>query len=640
MDILSRLNPIQQEIVKDTEGQVLTLAGAGAGKTRVLTHRIAYLIQCGLRPWQILSVTFTNKAAREMKDRVIQLVGAGGDDLWIGTFHSTCNRILRRFSEQAGLTKNFTIIDEKDRTKLVKQCMEACGVEYEPDVIISAIGTAKNDLLSPEDLHGLADSKHERDVANVYMEYEAKKNLLGYIDFDDMIYKTVRLLQNNPDIRELYSNQFRYVMADEGQDTNAAQYKLLDLFTSHHGNLFVVADIDQSIYRWRGAKVQNMIRFQEAYPDSRIHRLEQNYRSTSTIVQAANAIIKNNEERIEKTSWTENPLGDPIVIYGADDDAREADFVSSAIRRIMEVEGRPHSDFAVLYRTGRQSRMIELSLTQAGLSYQVIGGKSFYDRKEIKDLVAYLRVIANEFDALAAERIINVPKRGIGDTTVKKIDEYAKQTGIPFSKALNYLSDIPKLSKGTVTKIEVFVEFINQLRDFASQPGTTVYMVIKEIFNRTGFMDQYDPNKEEDEGRIENIQELLRVANEWDKNNEEEKTLADFLSETTLSSDSDELEDDDKVTLMTIHASKGLEYPYVFIVGFEESIFPHSRSLGDPAELEEERRLAYVAVTRAEKKLFITFCKSRYDYNDPRPKYNRPSRFINEIPKELIKKIG
>lgn len=638
-DVLSRLNPIQQEIVKDTEGMILTLAGAGSGKTRVLTHRIAYLIENHVRPWNILAVTFTNKAAREMKERIVSISGPEANDIWIGTFHGICHRILRRHGNEIGLT-NFIIVDEKEKKQLIKQACEACSIDYDADFVGNVIGNAKNDLLSPEQCIIRAQSKHEKDIANVYMEYERLKQEQSYIDFDDMIMKTVMLLQNVAEVREGYQNQFRYVMADEGQDTNPAQYTLLNLLTAHHGNLFIVADIDQSIYKWRGAKVQNMIKFQEAYPDARLYLLEQNYRSSANIVNAANAVIEHNEERIEKTSWTDNPEGDPISVFQADDDSREADFVASEIQHIVMTENRAYRDFAVLYRTGRQSRQVELAMTQLGIRYQVVGGSSFYDRREIKDIVAYLRVIANEFDALAMDRIINVPKRGIGDTTVGKIEDYAKECGIPFSKAVEKIEDVDKISKATKTKIQAFVDMIADLRSFAENGDNTIVDIIQEVFQKTAYLEQFDPEKDEDATRLGNIDELLNVASEWDQQAEEGKTILDFLSETTLSSDVDDMDDGDYVSLMTVHSSKGLEFPYVFIIGAEENIFPHSRSLGDPAEIEEERRLAYVAITRAEQKLYITHCTNRYDYNDPRPKYNKPSRFIAEIPKGLIRRIG
>jgi DNA helicase-2/ATP-dependent DNA helicase PcrA len=638
-DLISKLNPVQQKIVKDTEGQVLTLAGAGAGKTRVLTHRIAYLLHNQVKPWQILAVTFTNKAAREMKERVVNLVGTEGRDVWVGTFHGICVRILRRFGDQIGLN-NFVIIDEKERTKLLKKASEQCGLEYDIDMIVGVIGTAKNDLLSPMELLSLAKRQHEKDIAHIYEAYEQLKAELQYVDFDDLIMKTVHLLRVCPEARDTYQKQFRYVLADEGQDTNEAQYTLLDLLTAEHMNLFVVADVDQSIYKWRGAKVSNMIKFQEKYPESRLYKLEQNYRSTSTIVGAANGVIEKNTERIEKTAWTENQAGAPIILYQADDDGREADFVASAIRRLMDVEKKSHKDFAVLYRMNRQSRAMEVALIQADLKYQIVGGTSFYDRKEIKDLTAYLRLISNEYDALAMERIINVPRRGIGDTTIKKIEDYANACMIPFPKAVENIEHIDGIAKGTKTKIEAFITFVNELREYAFQENQTVANIILETLRRTNYREQFNAEKDDDVSRIENLEELVNVADAWDKGNEEGKTIIDFLTETTLASDIDDMDDDDKIRLMTVHASKGLEFPVVFLIGCEENVFPHGRSMSDPLEIEEERRGMYVAMTRPEERLFITHCRQRYEYNDPRPKASRPSRFIGEIPKQFVKRMG
>jgi DNA helicase-2/ATP-dependent DNA helicase PcrA len=639
-DLLDKLDPRQREIVQDTEGQVLVLSGAGSGKTRVLTYRIAYLIENGVPPWAILAVTFTNKAKRVMEERIQELVGDQGNEVWMGTFHSICIRILRRFGGQIGLAPNFTIIDDKERTKILKDAIEKAECQYEPEVMASIIGNAKNDLLTPAELRMNASNRYERDAAYVYEIYEEKKDKSGYVDFDDMIMKTVRLLQNSTEARDLYQKQFRYILADEGQDTNTAQYTLLNLLMGEHQNLFVVGDIDQSVYRWRGAKIENMIKFQEVYPESRIHQLDQNYRSTANIVNAANAVIEHNVERLEKTAWTSKEAGPPIVLYEAEDDSREAEFVVSAIQRMVDVEGQSYNNFAILYRMGRQSRLIEVALTQAGIPYKVVGGKSFYDRKEIKDLVAYLRIIANEFDALAMERIINVPKRGIGDTTVKKIDQYAKDCSIPFPKALEYIDDIPKISKGTKLKIENFDHFILSLREFACVPGVSIPEIIQHILSQTGYLTELDPDKEEDESRIGNIRELIKVAEEWENTTSNPGCISDFLSETTLSGIEEGEEEVDSVTLMTAHSSKGLEFPCVFMVGMEENIFPHSRSSNDPKNMEEERRLAYVAITRAEYRLFITYCFNRYEYGDPRPKRSKVSRFVLEIPSELVRKIG
>jgi DNA helicase-2/ATP-dependent DNA helicase PcrA len=637
-DLLEALNPIQQTIVKDTEGQILVLAGAGSGKTRVLTHRIAYLLEHGIRPWNVLSVTFTNKASREMKERLVTLTGPEGRDVWIGTFHAICVRILARFGDRIGIGR-FTIVDDKEQAKLIKQCNELLGIVYDVDVVKGVIGNAKNALITPEELLGAANTKQEKEISHLYAAYEDKKTELGYLDFDDLLVKTVRLFENCQEVRDYYQNQFQYVLSDECQDQNKAQFQLLNYFSAQHGNLFMVGDVDQSIYKWRGAEISNMLKFQEQYPECRIYALEQNYRSSTTIVDAANAVILNNTERLEKTSFSENEKGDPIVLHRADDNEQEAEFVSRVISRMREVEGRKLSDFAVLYRTNKQSRAVESALMQHGIPYQVVGGTSFYDRKEIKDITAYLRIIDNEFDALALDRIINVPRRGIGDTSVKKLEDYAKDCQIPFPKALENIADIMNIAKGTKAKIEGFKEMIEGFRQFARQDGALVTQIILHVINETGYRDLYDIDDEEDYGRLENIQELIDVADKWDKANEEGKTLGDFLAETSLISDVDGLEDDETVKLMTVHASKGLEFPVVFMIGMEESIFPHSRSLADPRDIEEERRLAYVAMTRPEHRLFLTYRIHRYEYGNPKPIRNKVSRFIGEIPTNLLKVV-
>ena len=638
-NLLSGLNPVQQQIVTDTEGAFLVLAGAGSGKTRVLTHRIAHLLQQGVAPWQILAVTFTNKAAREMKERVIQLVGTAGRDVWIGTFHGICIRILSRFGSEIGLEK-FTIIDDNDQKKLLKEVLSIIGGEYEIDTIKSVISNAKNNLLTPSELYQASNYQHEKDLANIYEAYEEKKQENNYLDYDDCIMKTVHLFNVSELARNQYQHQFRYVMTDETQDTNKAQLKLLIHLSAHHENIFAVGDSDQSIYKWRGAEISNIINFNTFFPESKTYKLEQNYRSTATIVNASNALIENNEERLEKTAFTDKELGDPIVVYQADDDGREADFVGDVIRRLKNRDNRSWNDFAILYRTNRQSRAVEVALTQMGIPYQVVGGHAFYDRKEIKDIVAYLRAVDNGLDALAFARIINTPKRGIGDTTVGRIQDYANDCGIPFPKALENVEDVPKIAAKTKAKIVSFMEMMKKFSDYTLSEEFSIVGLIKLVLSETQYYESLNPDKEEDAARIENIQELLNVAGKWhDQTDREEKGLTEFLTETSLVSDIDGMEDVDAVTLMTTHASKGLEFPIVFIVGVEETIFPHGRSMNDPKEMEEERRLMYVAMTRAEEKLFISHCRQRYEYNNPRPVYNRPSRFIREIPSQLVKLI-
>lgn len=638
-NLLSGLNPIQQEIVRDTEGNKLVLAGAGSGKTRVLTHRIAYLLEQGIQPWQILAVTFTNKAAKEMKARVVALSGSPARDVWIGTFHGICIRILGRFGSDIGIDK-FTIIDDKEQKTILKSVLEQIGGEYEIDTIKSVISSAKNGLLTPTDLLGESNHQHEKDLAHIYQAYEDKKTENDYLDYDDCIMKVVHLFNVSESARDQYQHQFRYVMTDEVQDTNKAQFKLLSQLSGHYENLFAVGDSDQSIYKWRGAEIKNIINFNTFFPNSKMYKLEQNYRSSGTIVAASNAVVANNKERLDKTAFTDQEMGDPVVIYQADDDGREADFVTQVIRRMIQVDGAKWNDFAILYRTNRQSRAIETSFTQFGIPYQVVGGHAFYDRKEIKDLVGYLRAINNGLDVLAFNRIINVPKRGIGDASVGRIQDYAIECGIPFSKALENVEDVPKIPKKALASIKEFVTMMDKFIAFANSEDFSVAELVRLVISESHYLDALNPDKDEDASRIENIEELVNVAGKWDEDTDREtKGLSEFLTETSLVSDVDGMEELDAVTLMTTHGSKGLEFKNVFIIGAEDSIFPHGRSMANPADMEEERRLMYVAMTRAERKLFITLCKSRYEYGNPRPIYNKPSRFLREIPTELVKKI-
>lgn len=638
-NLLAGLNPVQQEIVKDTEGQLLVLAGAGSGKTRVLTHRIAYLLAQGVQPWQILAVTFTNKAAKEMRERIVQLSGSDARDVWMGTFHGICIRILGRFGSEIGIDK-FTIIDDKEQKNILKELLELIGGDYELDTVKSVISDAKNGLLTPSELLEVSSFQHEKDLAQIYQAYEDKKLEHGYIDYDDCIMKVVQLFNVSQPARDCYQHQFHYVLTDETQDTNKAQFKLLTQLSGHYENLFAVGDADQSIYRFRGAEISNIMNFQNFFPEAKLYKLEQNYRSTETIVRASNAVISNNKERLDKTAFTDKSAGNPIVIYQSDDDGREADFITKAIKRMQEVEGRKPSDFAILYRMSRQSRAIESALNQYGVRYEIVGGTNFYDRKEIKDLVGYLRAINNGMDVLAFKRIINVPKRGIGDTSVGRIEDYANECGVPFSKALENIKDVPKIPKKALASIEEFLGMMDKFNQFLSSEEFSIAELINLILVETGYRESLDLNKTEDISRLENIEELVNVAGKWDDDfDNKDKTLSEFLAETSLIADVDGMENTDTVTLMTVHSSKGLEFPIVFIVGVEENIFPHVRSMTSVAELEEERRLMYVAMTRAEEKLFITYCKQRYEYGNPRPIYNRPSRFLQEIPSELVKKF-
>lgn len=639
MDLLSGLNDVQKEIVKDTEGQLLVLAGAGSGKTRVLTHRVAYLLDNNVPAWQILAVTFTNKAAREMRERLVALSGQKAKDVWMGTFHGICLRILARFGSEIGFEK-FTIIDDKEQEKAIKEVMALIGTEYDAKDVLASISNAKNALMSPDEFLTEAKRQQEKDVAHIYQAYEEHKAKHGYLDFDDLIMKTVHLFNVCEKARNTYQKQFRYILTDETQDTNKAQFQLLVQLSGEHENIFAVGDTDQSIYGWRGAEISNIMNFQNYFPEVKVYRLEQNYRSTQTIVNASNAIIANNKIRLEKTAFSKGEVGKPIVLHTADSDAREADFVADIIKATQRREGRRWDEFAVLYRTNRQSRAIEAALIQKNIPYQVVGGTNFYDRKEIKDIVSYLRAISNGVDYIAFERIVNVPRRGVGDTTLEKIRDYANECGIPFPTALEHVDNIPKVSKKAKAGIESFLESIGKFREYASSEDFFVAELLIQIIELTGYKAMLqESGKEDDESRLENIQELINVAARWDADEDNAgKTLGDFLAETSLVSDVDTMESDDKVTLMTGHACKGLEFAIVFIVGLEERILPHVRSLIDSSEMEEERRLFYVMMTRAEEKLYLSHCKYRFDYGSSTPNASQPSRFLRELPSELVKR--
>lgn len=637
--LLEGLNEVQRQIVQDTEGQILVLAGAGSGKTRVLTHRIAYLLDLGVPEHNILAVTFTKKAAREMRERVTQLVGSKGKEVWIGTFHSICMKLLSQYGKEIGYEK-FTLIDDKDQKKIIKELLDLMGYEFKAEKVLHYISRCKNQLITAEVALGQAQKPPSKDFANLYYAYEEKKKELNYLDFDDLIMKTVHLMNVSVKARDRIQKRFKYIMVDEYQDTNHAQFKLIDLFSRHHENIFVVGDADQSIYRFRGAEISNILNFQSTYPFSKVYKLERNYRSTQTIVNASNHLIQNNTERLDKTAYSEGKVGDPIVIYQADDESREADFVTAVIKRMVELENRPYKDFAVLYRTNRQSRQLESSFFQAGIPYTILKGLTFYERKEIKDTLAYLRVIHNPDDDLAWRRIINVPKRGIGDTTIEKIQDYADKCRISFGKALRNIEDVPKVSGKAKNSIREFLQLIDEFVSYTASEDFLLPELIKQVVYRTGYMQTLNPRKNEDLSRIENIHELINVAGKMQEEKGEEKlTLNEFLSESALTTEVDELDGEkDAVTLMTIHSSKGLEFNCVFVVGMEESIFPHNRAAGDPVELEEERRLGYVAFTRAAEKLFLTHCRTRYEYGSG-PTFNKPSRFLDELPDELVKRI-
>lgn len=639
LELLDGMNTNQQGAIVDTQGRVLVLAGAGSGKTSVLTKRVAYLHNQGIPAWQILCITFTNKASREMKERIHAITGPSIKDAWIGTFHSICLRILTRFSKELGYEK-FTLIDGEDQKKIIKELIKTMGYELEPPEVLSKISGWKSQMIDPPSALARETYQDNKDMAQVYHAYEDKKRELLYFDFDDLLNNVIHLFNTCPQILERYQNQFRYVLVDEFQDTNDTQFKLIDMLTARHGNVFLVGDADQSIYGFRHAKIENILRYQETYPETKLHVLEQNYRSTQVIVNAANAVIEKNEMRLDRTAVSMGPKGDPILMFQGDDDSREADFVANMISRIQKKESRRWSDFAVLYRTNRQSRAVEMALTQFGIPYRITGGNAFYNRKEIKDLVSYMRAIDNGVDDISFERIINVPKRGIGKTSIERIQGFADECGIPFAKALENLDDIPKLTKKAKTAITEFNEVMKKLREFSVSEQFTVGDTLQMILNETDFYSQFDAEKEEDESRIENIQELLNVASAWDKEEKEVNTLSQFLAETSLVAETEEEDSDNVVTLMSVHSSKGLEFGQLFIVGLEQGIFPHNRSLADPKEMEEERRLMYVAMTRAKERLFISWAKTRWEYGNPRPIPTKPSRFLEEVPKEYVYRMG
>jgi DNA helicase-2/ATP-dependent DNA helicase PcrA len=646
--ILQGLNPQQTEAVLHQEGPLLIIAGAGSGKTSVLTRRVAYLIaKRRVAPWQILAITFTNKAAREMRERIENLVGPTAYDIWISTFHSMCVRILRRDADKLGYTHSFTILDASDQLTAVKQCLKELNLDpkkFDPRGLLAAISGAKNDLITPE---RFASTVRDGDVygktaAEVYQAYQKKLKANNALDFDDLIMKTVHLFEHHEDVLSMYQNRLHYIHVDEYQDTNKAQYKLVQLLAKKKRNICVVGDSDQSIYAWRGADITNILNFEKDYPDATVIKLEQNYRSTGRILEAANKVIQNNVERKEKNLWSTKPEGEKVKLYKAWDEHAEAQFViEQALEHIKS--GGKHSDIAVLYRTNAQSRVIEEALLKSTVPYTIYGGIKFYERKEIKDILAYLRLIANQNDDLSLTRILNVPKRGIGDTTVAKILEYAAAHDLSAFQALQEVENIGIRGKAN----KAIRDFVLLIRNFAAQaPYLTVTELTEEVLKLTGYRKELEMEKTlEADARLENLDEFLSVTAEFDNKHEptEENRLIEFLSEVALIADSEQAEGEEgpeSIKLMTLHAAKGLEFPVVFLVGLEEGIFPSSRSLtgGDERDVEEERRLMYVGITRAKEKLFLSCAGSRMMYGQT--KANPPSRFIREIPPHLIDEVG
>lgn len=636
-----QLNPMQKRAVQQKEGAVLILAGAGSGKTGALTVRIASMLEHGIRPYNILAITFTNKAAKEMRERVDKLAGALAQDVWISTFHSTCVRILRREIDKLGFTKDFSIYDSDDQEKVMKEVFKELNMSitdklYTVKYAISAVSHLKEEMISWEDYLKEVDKADIRawKTSRVYEAYQSRLMRNNALDFDDLIYKTVLLFKTRHDVLETYQDRFKYIMVDEYQDTNTSQYELVRLLAKKYGNLCVVGDDDQSIYGWRGANIRNILDFEKDFPDAVVIKLEQNYRSTKNILSAANSVIKNNRERKDKTLWTENNDGSIIHVFRAENDIEEAAFVAETIDQNTMNGKTAYSDFAVLYRTNVQSRAIEDRFVKKGIPYKLFGGVRFYERKEIKDILAYLKLIDNPLDAIAVKRIINVPKRGIGGKSVEVAEMIAAEKNISLFSALGRVREYPE-HKSKAKKLEMFYDFICDLKKRSE--SMSVHEIIDAIAEETGYKGELEADGSDDAMmRIDNIEEFSSKAVEYEKTTEE-PTLSGFLEEVALVADIDSYnEDDDAVVLMTLHSAKGLEFPYVFMVGMEEGIFPGSRSImsGSLNEMEEERRLCYVGITRAKKQLFMTYTLHRMQHGQIQ--YNAPSRFLAELPQELL----
>ena len=630
-ELLAGLNPVQREAVSHEQGPLLIVAGAGSGKTRVLTHRIAWLIaDQGVSPFQILAITFTNKAAGEMKARVGALVGPVAEKMWVSTFHSACVRILRRDGGLLGFRSSFTIYDEADAVRLTGYVLRDLNLDakrFPPRSIHGAISAAKNELLTPELYRERAGSVFERRIAEVYAEYQRRLLAASAMDFDDLLGQTVRLFQENPEVLSHYQDRFRHILVDEYQDTNRAQNELILMLGDRHHNVCVVGDSDQSIYRFRGADIRNILEFEEAFPDATIVVLEQNYRSTQTILDAANAVIANNLKRKPKALWSDSGSGSPIVRYLAESEHDEASFIAHEISRLHDVESSPWSDIAVFYRTNAQSRAVEEELVRRSIPYKVIGGTRFYDRKEIKDILAYLRGVTNPADEVSLKRIVNVPKRGVGDTSVGRLDAWASARGLPFGDALGRAEDAG-LSGKALTGVRALAGLLGRLRE-QQVNGAGPAELLDEILSASGYRAELEAEHTvEAAGRLENLDELVGTAREYSE-------VDAFLEDVSLVADSDQLDDTEgEVVLMTLHTAKGLEYPAVFLIGLEDGVFPHLRSLSEPDELEEERRLAYVGITRARQRLYLTSAWSRTLWGATQ--YNPPSRFLKEIPDQLM----
>jgi DNA helicase-2/ATP-dependent DNA helicase PcrA len=629
--LLDGLNPAQFDAVIHKGGPLLVVAGAGSGKTRVLTHRIAHLIEEGMSPFEVLAITFTNKAAGEMKHRVGGLVGPVAQKMWVSTFHSACVRILRRDVERLGFPSRFSIYDQADAVRLVGYVIRDLNLDpkrFPPRSVHAAISAAKNDNVSAGTYAEEAQQIFERKISDVYFEYQKRLLTAGAMDFDDLLQRTVELFRTHPDVLDSWRRRFGHVLVDEYQDTNPVQNDLVLMLAEEHRQVTVVGDSDQSIYRFRGADIRNILEFEEAFPDASVVVLEQNYRSTQSILDAANSVIAKNVGRKPKDLWTDQGPGHKIIRYHADDESDEAQYVANEIARLHDHEQIRYDEMAVFYRANAQSRVLEEFLLRVGIPYKVVGGTRFYDRREIKDAIAYLRAIVNPTDEVSVKRVINVPKRGVGDSSIGKLDAWATSTGESFDQAVVRF-DEAGVSGRAATGLEKFLVLTTEIRKLDAGPAT----IIEEALDRSGYLEELQAERSvEAEGRLENLSELVGMAREYE-------TVDDFLEQISLVSDTDDVDDEEStVTLMTLHSAKGLEYPYVFIIGMEDGVFPHIRSLGEPHELEEERRLAYVGITRAMQKLHLTSAWSRMLHGTTQ--YNPPSRFLEEIPSELIEEVG
>lgn len=642
MDYLKQLNEQQQKAVLYTEGPLLVLAGAGSGKTRVLTYRIAYLIaDKGVHPWNILAITFTNKAADEMKQRVANLVGVLSKDIWISTFHSSCARILRQEIDKIGYERNFTIFDDGDQSAMIKECIKelALSDKYFPEREVKAkISNAKNNLIGPADYLKYFGGDFRADkIAQLYSLYQNKLRQNNALDFDDLIMKTIELFQLRPDVLEFYQHKFKYILVDEYQDTNYAQYIMVQMLSRRYRNLCVVGDDDQSIYGWRGADIRNILDFEKDFPDAKVIKLEQNYRSTQNILNAANSVISNNSGRKGKRLWTMNKPGERIKCYMAYNEHDEAQFICHRILEGVQKEGRRYGDFAVLYRMNAQSRAIEENMMYAGIPYRVVGGLRFYDRKEIKDIIAYLRVIVNPLDSVSLRRIINEPKRGIGDATIKAMEQLAEENNQSLFDVIWNIEQWEAVSSRAKNKIKPFADILVQLMAMKELVPPSEF--IQQVLDLTGYMKALEAEgSEEAKTRLENIGQLVSAVKEFESS-AEEPTLEAFLENVALISSVDELEEgSDAVVLMTIHGAKGLEFPVVFIAGMEEGLFPSSRAFNEESQMEEERRLCYVAITRARQQLYMTCARQRMIFGNIMD--GIPSRFLDEIPDELLEGVA